>query len=651
MAPLSTSPDNYENPQEQINQKDIIKWWEVSNTDIYSKIDNLLQSEGREEIRETFLDFDEDDKNDFFDNLKSKSPKEQNQYFNILNKLNYEDLDEAIMNLTEIDIVLDKIYILDENNETINNKEKIVLEQIKIIDSLSETDKNIDYIIDWNIDLLNSYIKNNDWNLSNEILEKINDKLTDLNKSLNNIKEKEKAEKEKEKAEKEKEKAEKEKEKQLEWLQALADNKTEILTAIWNEPELKVITDIFNNLENWKLSQEQGKILSDFLLKKDKDWNNHNLELFFSKLSSNKRLKEVVVTALSNISTDLELRLQNPIASIDQEDNQESDKGLSKLISVKNYFPEWEDVTKNGDIVSSWDKYIDFGKKPPVSYIQAENGFRLKTKFTLPDTMDIRADLQKAKLEFEPKIESSKEKISKLKNEITGISINQEKLKTKLSIFKTLPKSNQDSLGIVELQKTIEKNDIYLESLELKLSLEKDTLITFETKLKKAENIYKKAMHEKLLSSWDAIKYRDNEVRERVKFLDSIWFTTMPESVTNVIFNFIKRHKGIINLNMGWKTINWRIDINTWMFGWDKVTWNDSVVNKEIFITLFNKMISWNPGEPIDVQAIISGKKANGFASKAELVNTFKKNWIMNDMWTFNINKIEEHLLNSENEK
>ena len=97
--------------------------------------------------------------------------------------------------------------------------------------------------------------------------------------------------------------------------------------------------------------------------------------------------------------------------------------------------------------------------------------------------------------------------------------------------------------------------------------------------------------------------------------------------------------------------IKWRIDLSKWLFGWDRITWKDSDVNKTIFLSLFNKIISWNPWEPIDVNALIKWSKSNWFASKAELVEILKKNWIMNDMWTFNITKIEKNLLNSENKK
>lgn len=99
---------------------------------------------------------------------------------------------------------------------------------------------------------------------------------------------------------------------------------------------------------------------------------------------------------------------------------------------------------------------------------------------------------------------------------------------------------------------------------------------------------------------------------------------------------------------MGWKNIGWRIDLNNWFFGWDRTTWKDSDYNKEIFMTIFNKIISWNPGEPVDITSVINGKKTNSFANKATLVETLKKKWVMNYIWTFNISKIEEHLLNSE---
>lgn len=386
-----------------------------------------------------------------------------------------------------------------------------------------------------------------------------------------------------------------------------------------------------------------NEILVDFFSDKTKK------DKFFNELAKKQpELYNDTLDKLSNLSPDLELLLQDQPRAISEWIQKISNTDNIALVSN---FPEWEKVTKNWEIISSWDKYIDFGKNPPIAYIKSDNWFRLKTEFYPPNTMDIRAEYQKAKLEFEPNIKQTKERIEQVENKINETNFEQGQLKTRLKVLQTLPETTENNLEIEETKKHIEKNEISLEKLNLKLNLEKDALKLFEEKLKQAKNKYDKEMQETLLKSKEEIKKRDNEVRERKKFLESSWFWIFPESITNLIFNLINRHKGIINLNMWGNEIKWRIDLSKWLFGWDRITWKDSDVNKTIFLSLFNKIISWNPWEPIDVNALIKWSKSNWFASKAELVEILKKNWIMNDIWTFNITKIEENLLNSENKK
>jgi hypothetical protein len=133
--------------------------------------------------------------------------------------------------------------------------------------------------------------------------------------------------------------------------------------------------------------------------------------------------------------------------------------------------------------------------------------------------------------------------------------------------------------------------------------------------------------------------------RQTTLLLDSIWFTLIPQHITDDII-------ATINKNPEYYWFESRIDLKNWNFGWI-----NTIATKERFIKKFNKMISGKEWEPITTEEInnilvkkIEKDKNSQEEKNKELLNNFSKYWIMKDLWTWDREKLESNLTIKEKE-
>lgn len=126
-----------------------------------------------------------------------------------------------------------------------------------------------------------------------------------------------------------------------------------------------------------------------------------------------------------------------------------------------------------------------------------------------------------------------------------------------------------------------------IENIQNKINSIRDYVV------KQSSAIYK--TYEKQIK--ELLKQEEDKKKEQLKtlhFLHSIWFDRIPKNITDSIIAQINLSKWTYGLNTD-------IDLKNWILGFsDGIDWN-SVIEKQDFIKLFNKMISWDPENPVSL--------------------------------------------------
>lgn len=394
---------------------------------------------------------------------------------------------------------------------------------------------------------------------------------------------------------------------------------------------------IFN--ENIDDDEKLKTKLFEFLSKKE------NRKEIFDKLAAtwDKELYESTYQSLANLSPEIRNAISDFPETIYKVEIVTDRKKDIEIISQFPNAKEWE-ITKRWDIVSFGDKTIDLRDKK--AYISGENGYKLETSISLPDTLDLKAEYLARKLEIREVINTDKrilellgnkkkikEKIDELEKqkkwglwEDTGINIainllrkELEQIQAKLAVAVPNYRENQDDLLTSFLEKSIKEN---------------------EEKLNKLEEKYRKDLFNLYENTGNKVRKNDEKTRETTRFLDLIWFSSLPQEITDKIINNIintsKRNESqiselwfVANLKPGKSDFLW--------LNW--LVWEDIVKQKKAFVKMFNKMITWETEKPIPTsdndllnqEKEISNKykqEINGILFKEPFEWTWK-HWIM----------------------
>lgn len=344
------------------------------------------------------------------------------------------------------------------------------------------------------------------------------------------------------------------------------------------------------------------------------------------------------------------------------------------------YFPTakaW-DVTKRWDVVSYGDASVDLSTGK--AYITSENWYKLESHVEKLDAMPIRIKFQKERLDILEKLDEEKTFQKNAENTLKYIKEEkvfdrQKDLEKDLEAKKNEKKSPRKSanelqldLEITRIEKELELVNKKIEEikkafpkdpnqteedyianiwkfLESKLFNSKENIEKLEKALEENKQNYEKEISSLLEKNWKQVNDSLEATRQTTLLLDSIWFTLIPQHITDDII-------ATINKNPEYYWFESRIDLKNWNFGWI-----NTIATKERFIKKFNKMISGKEWEPITTEEInnilvkkIEKDKNSQEEKNKELLNNFSKYWIMKDLWTWDREKLESNLTIKEKE-
>ncbi len=499
-----------------------------------------------------------------------------------------------------------------------------VLEKIDEWDLMDYIDDNwilssdniIDDFLQVNISILNDYDKQKiDTNKNNT-----DDKNISIDSFINIDNIKKQADKVyKEKASFKEEKASFKEENQQKWLELLKTNKAKYEQIFaWDEFVLWKL----NELELYKdKPSEIERILKEIFTNEEKTKD------FFQKLalSWDKELYEQTYSSFVSISwwenSDLAKKFE--------------EWKIPPFPTPPEYFPTakaWE-VTKRWDIVSYGDASVDL--KTGKAYITSENWYKLEAHVDKLDAMPTRIKFQKERLDILEKLETEKTFQKNAENTLKYIKEDkvfdkkkdlEKKLENKKSEKKSPRKSANElqiDLEITQIEKELElvnkkideikkafprapnqTEEDYMESiarfLESKLFSSKQEIEKLEKQLEENKENYEKEISDLLEKNWKAVNDSLEATRETTRFLNLIWFSSLPQEITDKIINNIintsKRNESQIaelwfvsNLKPGKSDFLW--------LNW--LVWEDIVKQKKAFVKMFNKMMTWETEKPI----------------------------------------------------
>ncbi len=132
---------------------------------------------------------------------------------------------------------------------------------------------------------------------------------------------------------------------------------------------------------------------------------------------------------------------------------------------------------------------------------------------------------------------------------------------------------------------------------------------------------------------------KQQKQEKTLSLLHSTWFDSIPQSITDKVIeevNFSKR--GVIDLWWG-KKLQENINIKEGKF------WNGVLENEEeIFIRFFNKMISGNPTEPLNIENYKNKEKNPEQFTREQILQEFRKWWILDINGDYKFQKMMDNL-------
>lgn len=291
-------------------------------------------------------------------------------------------------------------------------------------------------------------------------------------------------------------------------------------------------------------------------------------------------------------------------------------------------------------------KHIDIVIDAWKTTIVWENWYKLEVAYSskelqkiMQDPINVMSNTERA--EFTDKKIELKTQINELDDKIISLDDTIEKVKLLKELQKN-PEANKEN--IQKLEEILWKIEILKEvhSIEELESKKYELVKNKEEKTSELENL-EISFHNELENRFkkESIKWLEDEekTRQTTLLLDSIWFTLIPQHITDDII-------ASINKNPEHYWFESRIDLKNWNFGWI-----NTIATKERFIKKFNKMISGKEWEPItkdEIDNILVKKlerdKDSQEEKNKELINKFSTYNIMSDLWTWDREKLENNL-------
>lgn len=268
------------------------------------------------------------------------------------------------------------------------------------------------------------------------------------------------------------------------------------------------------------------------------------------------------------------------------------------------------------------------------------------------DGSDYKID---ASLDNSEELEEIKEVESDMKRELKPIN---DVLNSVSNILRYVENAISSNIDLDEVKNAIRENnlDLYnelnIDWANSLIEIKQNLSWFYKKKEEEKDNILKEKkqiLDEIIIRNTDKAKERDENKKETLKFLHKIGFDLIPQDDLEKIMNQIWSWRIIWNNKRIWRweiqlgedfSLNKWVDFSEWLLGFDD--WIDWVSDKEkeTFIRLYNKILSWNPNKPVNIKEAIYN---DDYEVTDTVIQSYRAK--MYDWATFNTDEILDNLV------
>lgn len=274
---------------------------------------------------------------------------------------------------------------------------------------------------------------------------------------------------------------------------------------------------------------------------------------------------------------------------------------------------------------------IDMWVNPPLREISLDgDSYAIESNFPLADLHKPELEYQKTYIETMPKIRSAWFlKTMAVQEHIQDLSVHHTSLE---EVKSTLKLCYQIDVSFIKSLDDLQPSN--LDNLMQEL----------QSRLDKAMESYKTGLDVAIRSNREKVKEQDKQKKEILHFVRWIGFDLIDKYITDSLIQEVKSNSLDVNgINLDPN----RLDIANGMFGeTSNEQWGTKW--KQNLIEFYNKMISWNPDEPLSVAAHISMWWK--VEDRTQMQYLLKSHWLVNESGGFNKDKARGNLSMQTNE-
>lgn len=387
-----------------------------------------------------------------------------------------------------------------------------------------------------------------------------------------------------------------------------------------NELEGTQTLELLNKLNDWDTSAYIE--LKELLLE-----NPNELQklLLAAKKADSLNPESRVFQELTLTLIDIDPSFSDKIRAFEEKYSSSKSLETSYLLSLSgsNIKKEWSALLSRGEeneIIT-----IDMWQNPPSRKISLDSdSYAIDSNFPLADLHKPELEYQKAYMDTMPKIRAA------------------WFLKT-MAVQEHIKDLSEHRAGLNEIKSTLKlcyQIDVsFIENIDdLKTSNLDSLMQKFQNTLDTAMEKYKTWLDVAIQANREKVKEQDSKKRWILRFVKWIGFDLIDKQITDSLIQEVKSNSFDVQ---GLRLDPNRLDIANGMFGESpsEAGWTRW---KQNLIEFYNKMISWNPDEPLSVEAHIWmwGKVED----RTQMQYLLKSHWLVNESGSFNKDEARKNL-------
>ncbi len=308
--------------------------------------------------------------------------------------------------------------------------------------------------------------------------------------------------------------------------------------------------------------------------------------------------------------------------------------------SLYNWLPK-----RQWDFLISGDIKMDLWEVPPLRYLQLEwSNYSLKTKPSLWDFSEHVIDYERKMNEVRPKVEENSNIVNSFEwsmNNLNSLDFSNpsdlqsafweiDKLNLFLdkNIFKSKIEQLSDKNPIDKSEADNLKSDI-LSALKTSLLPHMEVKKTLEKEVADIKTEYQQSLNQAKAEYIRKLKEKDEKTRDTLRFLSSIWFDEIPQSVTDMIIETLNSSSTLANSL--WFTTKINLEEGLLWTDTNMDNKKDSLWEKVKFAKFVNILISWSEDIPLNINNL----KADSWVAIDDITlfrASLQESWLLDTM-------------------